>query len=253
MGKIERDNIAQPQETWPEDLAIYRHDDFVTEKAIDFKLNDYRDDGALTAEQCRMLPGRHAMNGAEVEELSRLIGYALNKDAHINFVKVSRAQVLRRLANKSLGRRNPNATLDVAGANALLASLRLEADLSVEGIGQSRAASANSRSDDPKIISLREAQRILQPDNRRKAVDGRRQAVVECCCYVAQDAGWPLTYTTNDILPSEQRGGRLIELIQDVIEMTSHSGRKYRGHTLKDDIERIKRRFDKRGDLSSRK
>ncbi len=253
MKRIGRDASAHPHETSVEDQAIYHHEDHVTERAIPFKLEDYEDGGALNADQCSALCEQYGLTKAQLEELSRLVGYALDEDAHINFVKVSRAQVLRRFANKSLGRRNPNASLDVADANALFTSLGLEADLSVEGIGQSRATSANGCSDNTKIISLREAQRILQPDNRRKAVDGRRQAVVECCCYVAQDAGWPLTYTTDDSLTKEQRGGRLIELIQDVIGMTSHSGRKYRGHTLKDDIERIKRRFDKRGDLSSRK
>jgi len=253
MEKIKRDTIAQSQDKSAEDLAIYRHDDFVTQKAIDFKLKDYGDAGALNAEQCRVLSERYALNRAEVAELSRLVGYALDEDAYINFVKVSRAQVLRRLANKSLGRRNPHEALNVADANAILFSLGLAADLLVEGIGQSSATLKNIPSDDPRIISLQEAQRILQPDNRRKAVDGRRQAVVECCCYVAQDAGWPLTYTTDDSLLGEQRGGRLIELIQDVIAMTSQSGWKYRGHTLKDDIERTKQRFDKRGDLFRRK
>lgn len=136
MEEIKRDSIAQPQETLPEDLAIYRHDDFVTLKAIDFKLDDYRDDGALTAEQCRMLSGRHAPNGAEVEYLSRLVGYALDEDAHINFIKLSRETVLKRLSDKSLGRRQPYETLDASDANALLTSLGLEADLSVEGIGR---------------------------------------------------------------------------------------------------------------------
>lgn len=248
MEHVERE--ADPQSV--EDLPIYHHQDDVTARAIPFKLDDYGDDGALDTAQCDTLRARYGLTEAQVAGLSRLIGYALDKDAHINFIKLSRETALRRLSNKSLGRRQPDETMDASCANALLASLGLETRLRVEDPDKPQGASAEVSGGTPQVITLREAQRILQPDNRRKAVDGRRQAIVECCCYVAQDAGWPLTYTTDSSVEHEQRGGRLISLIGDVINMMSKGDWRYRGHTLSADIDVVKRRFEHRGDLKPR-
>ena len=46
-----------------------------------------------------------------------------------------------------------------------------------------------------------------------------------------------------------QRGGRLINLIKDVIAMVSKNGQIASVHTLKTDIELVRRRFEMRGDL----
>ncbi len=97
--------------------------------------------------------------------------------------------------------------------------------------------------------SLDEARRVLQPNDRTKERDQRRLLVVESCCYIAKDAGWSLTYTTDFNAEVKQRGGRLIDPIKDVIAMVSCNARVASVHTLKSDIELVKRRFSLRDEM----
>lgn len=157
------------------------------------------------------------------------------------------------MRDRKLAKRNRDLQLNAAEANGLFEGFRLN----VMVVDETNTSQANSglsdspdmRNDDIAFVSLDEAQRILQPDNRIKERDSRRLPVVESCCYVALDAEWPITYTTDFNAERNQRGGRLIDLIKDVIAMVSHNARIASVHTLKNDIERIWRRFEMRGDL----
>ena len=246
MTHVEREDDLQSVE----DLAIYQHLDGVTGRPIPFKLKDYGDDGALDTTQCDTLRARYGLTEAQVAELSRLVGYALDKDSHINFIKLSRQTVLRRLFDKSLGRRQPDEMLDASSANVLLASLGLETRLRVEDPDEPQGASAGASDGTLQVITQRKARRLLQPDDRSKAIDGRRQAIVQCCCYVALDAGWTLTYTTDFKATRDQRGGRLIELIKNVIGMVSHNAQIGSVHTLKADLHSVWSRFYERVELA---
>ncbi len=113
----------------------------------------------------------------------------------------------------------------------------------------SSGTTATDPSGKVRFISLDKARRVLQPDDRRKERDNRRLLVVESCCYVALDAGWPITYTTDSSALKNQRGGRLIALIKDIIAMVSHNQRVASVHTLKTDIELVRFRLVERGDL----
>ncbi|QPZ89697.1 hypothetical protein [Thioclava electrotropha] len=239
-----------------EDYAIYPHRDNVSAGATPFKLDDYGDKGALDEGQIVALSDRHRLSMEQARELSLLLGYSLDIDTRLSFFTISRATVERRLHDRKLAKRNRDTELSAVEANALFDSFGFrvvvveEADASKAAVNHQEAA--KTRTDSVTYVSLDEARRILQPDDRRKEQDNRRLHVVESCCYVAQDAGWPLTYTTDSSLTKNQRGGRLIELVKDVIEMVSEGGRVASVHTLKSDIELVRRRFEMRGDLSSK-
>jgi len=246
----------QPAQAVDEDFAIYPHRDHITVAAIPFNLNDYGDRGAFSEEQIQTLSGRHSLSMEQIRELSRLVGYALDNDSQVSLVTISRATAARRMSDRKLGKRARDRQLDAAEANALFDGFGFDVRVAEE-INISRTNSGDSirlkmHGKDVSFVSLNEAQRILQPDDRTKERDSRRILVVESCCYVALDAGWPVTYTSDSKVEKNQRGGRLINLIKDVIAMVSDNARIASVHTLKDDIERIWRRFAMRGDLPAR-
>ena len=240
-------------EDLPGDYAIYPHRDHVTADAMPFKLADYGEKGALTVEHIQTICARHSLSKAQAHELSRLVGYSLDMDTKISHVTISRATVESRLHDRRLAKRNRDRQLDVGEANALFESFGLNVVVAAVVV-QTKSDSEQKRAPETRTngileVSLDEAQRILQPDDRRKERDNRRLFVVESCCYVALDAGWSLTYTTDSSVEKSQRGGRLINLIQDVIGMVSQNSRIASVHTLKSDIELVRRRFQMRGDL----
>ena len=240
----------QPTQTANEDFAIYPHRDHVTKASMPFKLDDYGDRGVLSEEQIQALSKKHALSVAQVCALSRLVGYALDIESQTSLVSISRATAARRLNNRKLGTRNRDKQLDTAEANALFTGFGFDVRVA-EGTVVSRSNSGEPigsamHDDGVKIVSLDDAQRILQPDDRTKERDSRRILVVEACCYVARDAGWRVTYTSDSSALKDQRGGRLIKLIRDVIAMVSHNANKASVHTLKDDLVRVSRRFERR-------
>ena len=238
-----------------DDHAIYPHRDNASAGATPFTLDDYGDRGAFTEGQKVTLSERHGLSMEQARELSRLVGYSLDVDSQVSLVTINRVTVQRRLHDRRLAKRNRDLQLNAPEANALFDSFGFKV-IVAEETGALRAEADNprvfeTRTDDVASVSLDEARRVLQPDDRRKERDSRRLLVVESCCYVAQDAGWSLTYTTDSTLTKNQRGGRLIELIKDVIMMVSHGARIASVHTLKSDIELVRRRLEMRGDLAS--
>lgn len=238
------DQTESGLEHLPDDYAIYPHRDHVTADAMPFKLADYGDDGALTEEQIQTICARHGLSKGQAHELSRLVGYSLDVDTKISHVTVSRATVESRLHDRRLAKRNRDRQLDVGQANALFESFGLKvvvaADVEPTKPDSDQKKAPETRTDGILEVSLDEAQRILQPDDRRKERDNRRLFIVESCCYVALDAGWSLTYTTDSTVEKNQRGGRLINLIRDVIGMVSQNSRIASVHTLKSDIELVR-------------
>lgn len=249
------DKPGSGSEELPDDYAIYPHRDHVTADAMPFKLADYGEEGALTELQIQTIIARHGLSETQARELSRLVGYSLDLDTKISHVTISRTKVESRLHDRRLAKRNRDRQLDAAEANALFESFGLKLvvaeDVEPTKSDSDQKKAAETRTDGIRAVSLDEAQRILQPDDRRKERDNRRIFIVESCCYVALDAGWSLTYTTDSTVEKNQRGGRLINLIQDVIGMVSQNSRIASVHTLKSDIELVRRRFQMRGDLTS--
>ncbi|MBI6630370.1 hypothetical protein [Pontibaca salina] len=246
------DSADHPSQLPPDDYSILPHRDHVTQEAIPFILADYGDDGAFSEQQVSTLAERHNLSETQLRELSRLVGYSLDIDTEANLIKITRSKVQRRLNSSRLPKVRGDNSLDATEANALFKSLGLVVSV-VEDLGDSERndASETVANEPPNTttISLDKARRVLQPDDRRKERDSRRLLVVESCCYVALDAGWPITYTTDSSVEKNQRGGRLIALIKDVIGMVSHKGHVASVHTLKADIEMVRSRLEMRGEL----
>lgn len=250
------DSPGQPLRLGPDDYSIYPHRDHVTQEAIPFILGDYGDDGVFSEQQISELADRHNLSEAQLRELSQLVGFSLDIDTHANLIRITRSKVQRRLNSSRLPKIRSDTSLDAKEANALFKSLGLAVSV-VEDFDDSERheASETAATEPPSkvtFISLDKARRVLQPDDRRKERDSRRLLVVESCCYVALDAGWPITYTTDSSVEKNQRGGRLIALIKDVIAMVSHNQRVASVHTLKADIEMVRSRLEMRGDLPPR-
>jgi hypothetical protein len=234
-----------------DDYAVYPHRDNVKLDAIDFALGDYGGSGVFSEDKVLSLAERHKLSREQSRELSRLIGYSLDVDSQTSFITISQSKAKRRMADRNKGKSHRNIELNADDANALFASLGLKVAV-MENADQAQddtLREVNDTDGNMQFVTLEEARRILQPDNLRKERDNRRLLVVESCCYVALDAGWRLTYTTDSTRLKNQRGGRLINLIQDVIEMVTNGRRDISVHTIKKDIETVRRRFEKRGDL----
>jgi len=236
-----------------DDFSIYPHRDHVRSDELAFRLGNYGDAGVFTEEEISNLSCTHDLSFEHVRELSRLLGCALDKDTHANLVKISRSVVLRRLGSTRIRDSGSVVLIDANEANSLFRSLglsvRVADELTTEtATAKSTAGQAGSEGS-PALIGLETASRVLRPDDKRRERDSRRLLVVESCCYIALDAGWNITYTTDSTLEKDQRGGRLIALIKDVVSQVTGSNLNVSGHTLKSDIELVRRRFENRGDL----
>lgn len=253
--KPDMDSVSSPLPDG--EYSIHPHRDHVTLDATPFILGDYGDDGAFTEQQISVLSECHDLSKAQLQELSLLVGYSLDSDSHANLISITRSKVRRRLNSSSrVSKHQSDDSLDTKEANALFESLGLAVFVAEDSSNITHNDSSGSTAIDPSgtvpFISLDKARRVLQPDDRRKERDSRRLLVVESCCYVTLDAGWPITYTTDSSALKNQRGGRLISLIKDVVAMVSHNERIASVHTLKADIELVRSRLELRGDLPTR-
>lgn len=252
----EKGNTAQPSNPLQDDYSIYPDRDHVTQDAVPFILGDYGDDGVFSDQQISDLAERHDLTEEHLRELSQLIGYSLDIDAYANLITITRSKIQSRLNSGKLPTVHDDHSFDVKEANALFESLGLEVSVVYDPFDVIRNDSSDKIEADPtvkkRVIGLDEALRILQPDDRRRERDGRRLLVAESCSYIALDAGWPITYTTDSTALKNQRGGRLIALIKDVIRMTSRDEYVASVHTLKTDIEMVRRRFKRRGEQPTR-
>lgn len=255
--KPRTDSAGQSSQLPPDDYSIFPHRDHVTQEAIPFILGDYGDDGAFSEQQISGLAERQDLSEKQLRELSLLIGYSLDIDTHANLIRITRSKVQRRLNSSRLPKGRGDNSLDAKEANALFQSLGLAVSVVDDSVDSERHEASETAVTEPPskvtFISLDKARRVLQPDDRRKERDSRRLLIVESCCYVALDAGWSVTYTTDSSVEKNQRGGRLIALIKDVIAMVSHNKRVASVHTLKADIELVRSRLEMRGELPPRR
>jgi len=147
--------------------------------------------------------------------------------------------------------------LDIALARdlSLLLGFSLDIDSEVNLVRVRRAQTSHRTSRAPKGFTATctddtGAEVLVEPQDKRRVLDARRLTVIESCCYIWLDAGRRLTFTTRGDKPSrDQRDGPLVNLIQTVIEMVTTPPCRMSGETLRRDIERVRRRFRRRGDL----
>ncbi len=278
-----------------------------------FKLTDYAECGIFSSQQKNDLAERHGLAKELVDELSVLVGNALDDDSEVPRVRISRSKVIKRIQSWANGERlrSRPILMSLGEINVVFDALALPffvavSDQLTESSGDSPQADANgdtgqflrsvnsspvrnlfaegklqSSSEDEEeraaqvaiselnsqpnlalgerfALPLEAARNILVADNLGYLSDARRLLVVEQVCYIATDAGWSLTYTSRDegggwsdlsnrpVGKSTVRTGRLIELLQDVMQIVTGNTQNYSGHTAKSDIELVRARIARR-------
>lgn len=278
-----------------------------------FQVINYAERGVFSSQQKNGLAERHDLPNELVEELSILVGNALDTDSEAPRVRISRSKVIKRIQRWARGERlrtrpilmslsEINAVFDAlalpffvaasddltqfsgdrpqADANGdagqFLQSAKSGPDTNLFAGGKLQIASEdkderaarvaiselnsqpNLASGDRIALPLEAARNILVADNLGSLSDARRLLVVEQVCYIATDAGWSLTYTSRDeegrwsnqanrsVGKSTVRTGRLIELLQDVMQIVTGNAQSYSGHTAKSDIELVRARIARR-------
>jgi hypothetical protein len=249
-----------------------------------------------------------------VDELSLLVGNALDEDSEVARVRISRSKVIKRIQSWASGERprtrpiltslgEVNAVFDalalpffVAASDELTQSSRESPQTVVDGDADQYAnavdsepgsirfadrklqissqdvdetfkqAATNDLDDEPVVafeeklaLPMEAARHILVADNLGSLSDARRLLVVEQVCYIATDAGWNLTYTSRDekdvrwndlsnraVGKATVRTGRLVKLLQDVMQIVTGNVQSYSGHTAKSDIELVRARIARR-------
>jgi hypothetical protein len=122
---------------------------------------------------------------------------------------------------------------DSGRAALLLASLQQEL-----ASAQSFLDSLEARIDILALIEHGVAE--IKPDDKRTASDMRREHVVRSCCYIWEDAGRAVSYTTmSHGLPHQRRGGKLIELVHLVTQNVTAPPTELSGETIRRDIDQF--------------
>lgn len=265
--KPTRSTRASSQDT-PNDYSIYLPRDGIRTTNLPFRIADYEEKGIFSKNERRRLAERHRLDAQHVMELSSLVGNALDVDSYVSLVRISRSRVERNIEIARLGgrlRANPMfGEHEIGQINQTFAALSLPYYVPVEGeapenihmAGPPEAIWGTGDRDlqiaEPHMpIKVDLALKVLVPDDYRTETDDRRRAVVEQCCRIARDAGWPLTFTTSVNREKDTRTGRLFDLIQDVVRLVTEPQLTVSGHTLIGDLEIARRRIDATDETST--
>ena len=253
---------ASSRET-TDDYSIYLPSDWVRKTDMPFRIFDYREEGIFTDEEQGVLAEKHGLSAQHVKELSLLVGNALDVGNYATFIRISRSEVKRNLEKAFNGERlRADPLLDDIGViNQVFAALSLpyfvpmpeDSSDAVHMAGPPEAIWGTGTRDmaisGPHIpVTLNVAHKVLVPDNRNEEYDSRRRFVVQQCCYVALDAGWPLSFTTDASLTRDQRTGRLVELIKDVLRLVTAPPQLISGETIIGDIKIARSSIARNGD-----
>lgn len=278
-----------------------------------FEVKDYAELGIFSSQQKNALAKRHDLAKELVDDLSVLVGNALDDDSEVPRVRISRSKVIKRLQSWANGERlrtrpilmsldEINVVFDalalpffVPASDELKQSALKDSEVSLNGDTDQflqfvKSAQGTNRFADGKLqisseheddsaaklatselnskptlasrekfaLPLEAARQVLVADNLGSLSDARRLLVVEQVCYIAIDAGWSLTYTSRDegggwsdlsnrpVGKSTVRTGRLIKLLQDVMQIVTGHAQTYSGHTAKSDIELVRARIARR-------
>jgi hypothetical protein len=242
----------------PDDYSIYLNIDRIKTTDLPFRIADYREEGIFTDDEQKVLAERHGLAAKHIKELSLLVGNALDCNSDVSFVRISRSRVQRRLDHALNGKRMRTKPLldDIDSINRAFVSLSLPYFVPTSDdrpgghhIAEAPEGFSGNRPTDSRIpVSLKLARAVLVPDDYRTEADERRRTVVVQCCYVALDAGWPLSFSTDPSLVKSQRTGRLVNLIRDVVRLTTDPQITLNGDTIVSDIEVARLRMIDSGD-----
>lgn len=216
-------------------------------------IRDYQELGALSDGSKTEIAERFDLDPALVQDLSVLIGNSLDVDSVVSMARVSSKVAVKRGhdALQTAARLARRMRSDRAGIERQLSRLGTNFDQTGQGtlllyalqedlvrIG-ALVDALETRIDD--LVRVEGGVAVMAPDDTRKARDMRRTHVVRSCCYIWEDAGRPVTYTTVSHEPgASQRRGALIELINAVTRQVTDPPTELPGETLRRDIDQFR-------------
>ena len=232
-----------------DDLKIYL-DGLNDRPKVSWITRDYQEKGALTDTTKAQIVEQFDLEPRLVDELSILVGNSLDEESEVSLTKVTREKAVMRgrkrledAARLAKRMKTDNAAIqahlsrlqpyfdDSGRAAPRLASLQEE----LASI-QSVLGGLEARIDDLAMIEHGVAE--IEPDDKRSARDTRREHVVRSCCYIWEDAGRPVSYTSKSSGPKHQRrGGPLVDLVQIVTQNVTDPPTELRVETVRRDID----------------
>lgn len=236
----------------PNDYSIWLSMDGIRLSAP-WRLRSYGDDGALSESDLSELAERFDLPTSLLETLSQQLGYCLDTDSEVNLVEVKRSKAIER-ANQELARalklveKIEVATVELTTLLEPLSSKFTQSKkeaallLATKTKAKEVCASITATGHDIKLImETPGAAAVMNPRNKVRVWDKRRQHVVETCCYAWQDAGRPVTLTTkSDEVGGKKRGGVLYDFIQAIVVRLTDPVRDLPGETIRKDLDRFK-------------
>ncbi len=233
------------------DYSIYVHIDGIR-GAMPWRIDDYGDAGALSEADVREIAERAGLERRLIEDLSKRLGYCLDRDTSANFVEVHRATAsvrgreilgdLKRRVGRVLSqfskledgmdKLEPSFASEETSNSQLVEAKQLTADLapSLRRLGQL----LGSMDDRPGAAF------DLSPRDKREVVDRRRLDVVMQCCATWKAANRELEYNTAPHGEQGQLVGQLADFVQSVVLKVTEPAQEIRGGTLRKDLDYCK-------------
>jgi len=221
-------------------------------------IRDYQEQGALTDATKAQIIEQFDLEPGLVDELSILVGNSLDKESAVSLTKVTREKAVERGharleegARLTRRMKTDNAAIqahlsrlqpffdDSGSAAPLLASLQEE----LASI-QSVVGSLEARIDE--LAAIEHGVAEIEPDDKRSARDTRREHVVRSCCYIWEDAGRVVSYTSKSYGPKHQRrSGPLVDLVQIVTQNVTDPSTELPAETIRGDVDTFKKLREK--------
>lgn len=243
-----------------DDYSIHPNSDGIKTSAP-WRIQSYGDEGILTEPDLKELETEFEISTKVLSQLSRELGYCLDEGSAVNLVEVNRKQAIERAQSDldAAAKLTKRAELGIQKAVEKLGPLSDQFAKSKEDRDALKAAQAHAIAALDAATGLREIVSLLisrpgaaarmDPKDKRKASDGRRQVVVETCCYAWADAGRTVSYTSAT-WKEDQRSGPLVDFIQSVVEKVTEPSSRLSVETLRKDIDRFKRMLEQPDPLS---
>jgi hypothetical protein len=234
-----------------EEPKIYINDD-TQKRTAPWIIRDYHENGALTDATKAKIAEQFDLTSGLVEELSILVGNSLDAESMISLARVTRGKATTRGRKRleeaaRLARRMKS---DHAAIAAHLSHLQTHFDIDqraatpLAALQEELAGIRKFLGDlEARVGELSEIEygiAEIAPDDRRHASDMRRIHVVRSCCYVWEDAGRSVSYTSVSSGPGNQRRrGQLIEFVHVVTRHVTDPPTELPVETIRRDIDQF--------------
>ena len=213
-----------------------------TKDTIPWRLRDTRptSDGALTADQMSLLGQKFGFDPAAMRELSQRVDIGLSKELsmtqlELRPIKIAKGVTELQAAIKALVA--AELKLFQAGEKLQYLTIPAPAELNLESLVSSHREITQFRKKLEFLERHRWVSYISNPDKRRTK-DVRRCIVCTGIFNVWDEGGRKLSYSTDP--ETSERGGRLVEFVNAVVECITDPPSRLRGEAIKAELDEFK-------------